>query len=163
MKEKTESEALHRMAAYCSMKECCVHDVRKKVSAMGLDGDVVERIVKRLVDERFLDDSRFANAFVKDKLRFNKWGRIKIGYELRGKGVEASVIANAIESIDEDEYMSVLQDLLKAKKHTLRGKDERAAFNCVLRFAAGRGFESREILPCLKKIFSVDVDEDFVE
>jgi len=163
MKEKTESEALHKMAAYCSTRECCAHDVRKKISMMGLDVDAIERIVDRLVKERFLDDSRFANAFVKDKLKFNKWGRTKIGYELRNKGIEASVISRAIQSIDEDEYMSVLRNLLKAKKRTLNGKDERAAFNSVLRFAAGRGFESQEIFPCLKKIFSVDVDEDFVE
>ena len=163
MREKTEAEILHRMAAYCSLKECCVQDIQKKLSLAGLAEEAGQRIVSRLIHEKFIDEARFARAFVIDKLRFNKWGRVKIGYELRKKGVESTVIEDALSAIDEQEYLSILQELLKSKKKTVTGKDKQAVLNKLLRFAAGRGYESRDILSCLKKIDKGYVGEDCFE
>ena len=80
MKQISESEMLHRAAAYCSASERCIQDVEKKIKAAGLAGEESDRIVSRLLQERFIDESRFARYFVNDKLRFNKWGRVKINY-----------------------------------------------------------------------------------
>ena len=85
MKEITEPEMLHRAAAYCSTAERCIQDVQKKIDAAGLPPDASERIIARLLKERFIDESRYTRFFVNDKLRFNKWGRVKIGYELYKK------------------------------------------------------------------------------
>ena len=78
MKEITEPEMLHRAAAYCSTAERCIQDVQKKIDAAGLPPDASERIIARLLKERFIDESRYTRFFVNDKLRFNKWGRVKI-------------------------------------------------------------------------------------
>ena len=78
MKEITEPEMLHRAAAYCSAAERCIQDVQKKIDAAGLPPDASERIIARLLKERFIDESRYTRFFVNDKLRFNKWGREKI-------------------------------------------------------------------------------------
>lgn len=161
MKEYTEPEMLHRAASYCSAAERCIFDVRKKVEAGGLDAEAVERILERLVREKFIDERRFARSFVNDKLRFNKWGRIKIGYELQKKKIPADVRAEALDAIDEDEYRDILYNLLKAKKKTTRGKDPRDLFYKLLRFAAGRGFESGEAFGCLKQLLdTADYDDD---
>ncbi|WP_304966528.1 regulatory protein RecX, partial [uncultured Parabacteroides sp.] len=87
MKQISESEMLHRAAAYCSASERCIQDVEKKIKAAGLTGEESDRIVARLLEERFIDESRFARYFVNDKLRFNKWGRIKIRQHLQAKRV----------------------------------------------------------------------------
>lgn len=160
MKEITEPEMLHRAAAYCSAAERCIHDVQKKIDAAGFPPEASERIIARLLKERFIDESRYARFFVNDKLRFNKWGRVKIAYELYKKNIPASIKEEALAGIDKNEYRSLLLDLLKSKKKSTKGKDERDLFNKLLRFAAQRGFESRVAIDCLRQLFKgTDCDE----
>lgn len=135
MKEITEPEMLHRAAAYCSAAERCIQDVQKKIDAAGLPPDASERIIARLLKERFIDESRYTRFFVNDKLRFNKWGRVKIGYELYKKNIPSPIREESLAAIDEGEYRSILLDLLKSKKKSTKGKDERDTFNKLLRFA----------------------------
>ncbi|MDF9829351.1 regulatory protein RecX [Parabacteroides sp. PF5-6] len=149
MKQLTEAEMLHKAAAYCSAAERCRQEVEKKIVAAGFPPDVTERILERLVREKFIDEVRFCRSFVHDKLRFNKWGRIRIGYELRMKRIPNPLIADALDEIDEELYLHMLQTLLKDKKKTVRGKDNRDTFYKLLRYAAGRGFENELILKCL--------------
>ena len=164
MKQLSEPEMLHRAAAYCSAAERCIQDVEKKIKAAGLTGEESDRIIARLLKERFIDESRFARYFVNDKLRFNKWGRIKISYELQRKGIPADIRAEALAGIDEQEYQDILSSLLKSKKKTTRGKDERDVYTKLLRFAAGRGFEGRDANRCLKQLLNGnDYDEDSFE
>ena len=117
MKQISESEMLHRAAAYCSASERCIQDVEKKIKAAGLTGEESDRIVARLLEERFIDESRFARYFVNDKLHFNKWGRIKINYEMQRKGIPSDIRSEALAGIDEQEYQSILLSLLKSKKN----------------------------------------------
>lgn len=132
---------------------------QKRRVGRGRKGD---RIVSRLLQERFIDESRFARYFVNDKLRFNKWGRVKINYEMQRKGIPSSIRSEALEGIDEQEYRSILLSLLKSKKKVTRGKDDREVYAKLLRFAAGRGFETRETSRCLKQLFNGnDYEDDF--
>lgn len=162
MKQITEPEMLHKAASYCSTAERCIQDVQKKIDASGLPQEAGERIIARLLKEKFIDEERFARSFVNDKLRFNKWGRIKIAYELHKKGISPSIRSEALATIDSTEYRTIILSLLKDKKKTVKGKDERELFNKLLRFAAGRGFESNETIKCLQQLFKGnDYAEDF--
>lgn len=162
MKQVNEAEILHKAAAYCSVAERCVQDVQKKIETAGLTPEENERILARLIKEKFIDESRFARFFVNDKLRFNKWGRIKIGYELSRKNIPSAIRSEVLESIDEQEYQDILLSLLKSKKKTTKGKDDRDTFTKLLRFAAGRGFESSETVRCLKQLLKGnEYDDDF--
>ena len=159
MKNLTEAEVLHRMASFCSMKECCIQDIRKKAEATGLSSEECDRIIKRLCSEKFLDEERYTRAFIKDKLRFSKWGRIKIKYELLKKGVPTSLIETELNDIDESAYKSTLKDILIQKKKSTKGKTPQEIYSKLFRFAAGRGFESQFISSCLKTILNTDADD----
>lgn len=161
MKQLSESEMLHRAAAYCSASEHCIQEVENKIKTAGLTEEESDRIIARLTKEGFIDESRFARYFVNDKLRFNKWGRIKIGYELQKKGIPSDIRAEALDNIDEQEYESILLSLLKSKKKSTRGKDDRDLYTKLLRYAAGRGFESRDTNRCLKRLFNNSGYEDY--
>lgn len=163
MRPISESEMLHRAAAYCSAGERCIRDVEKKIKAAGLTEEESDRIIARLLKERFIDEERFARYFVNDKLRFNKWGRIKIDYEMQRKGIAPGIRSEALASIDEQEYRTLLLSLLRSKKKATRGKDDREVYAKLLRFAAGRGFETREANNCLKQLFDRDDCEDDFE
>lgn len=162
MKELTEPEMLHRAAAYCSSAERCIQDIQTKIQDAGLSEEVSDRIIARLIKEKFIDENRFARSFVNDKFRFNKWGRIKIAYELQKKNIPPSIRTEVLEGIDEQEYQKILLSLIKAKQKVTKGKDERDIYNKLFRFAAGKGFESREITACLKRLFKGnDYGDDF--
>lgn len=160
MKPLGEQEMLHRAAAYCSAAERCVQDVRKKIEAAGLTPEENERIVARLLKEKFIDENRFAKSFVNDKLRFNKWGRIKIGYELQKKNIPSAIRNEALDEIDEQEYLEILTSLLKSKMRSVKGKDARDTYYKLLRFASGRGFQPQEASRCLKRLLDSSMYDD---
>lgn len=156
---KSESEMLGALAKYCSLAERCIYDVRKKIKAADLPEDAEKRIIDRLVQEKFIDEKRFVRSFVNDKFRFNHWGRIKISYELSRKNIKSEIYADAIDAIDEEEYISVLTDLLKSKKRTTKGRSPQDVFQKLCRFAASRGFETPLIINTVKGLLKNIGDE----
>jgi Uncharacterized protein conserved in bacteria len=154
---KSETEMLGTMAKYCSLAERCINDIHKKIKTEGLSADAEKRIVDYLLKEKYIDEKRFCRSFVNDKFKFNHWGRIKICYELKSRNIPQDVYYEAIENIDEDEYISVLTDLLKSKKRTTKGRSQQDIFQKLCRFAASRGFETPIIIDTLKSILK-DID-----
>ena len=145
----TADEILYKLAAKCSTSEQCLSDIETKLTRYDLPDEEKTRILKHLVEEKYIDDSRYAEAFVRDKYRFNKWGRIKIAQGLRMKGIDNDTISSAMEAIDEDEYLGILRDLIKAKRKSTRGKNDYEINGKLMRFATGRGFEYAAIRQCL--------------
>ena len=156
---KTESEILNILAQYCSLTERCLADVRKKLQSENLSAETEKRIIDRLLHDKFIDENRFARSFVHDKFRFNRWGRIKIDYELRLKGIPQEVYCEAIDTIDDDAYTTTLSELLINKKRTTKGRSSQELFQKLYRFAASRGFESHLIISTLKKMLK-NIDDD---
>lgn len=141
-----------RAAKICSTSEKCSHDMRYKMTAWGLDAQETEKAIAWLVEQKFVDDERFARYFVKDKLRFNKWGRIKIGYALRQKELGIDIISAALEEIDETTYTEILDQLVHQKARSAGDLKIPANKAKVLRFAAQRGFTAEEIYRSLDRL-----------
>lgn len=131
---------LDKMMAYCSKGERCVWDVTEKLRATDALEEDIEQIVQVLIELRFIDQQRYAHAFVMDKFRFNKWGKVKIAYALKQKKIPAACIEMALDAIDEQAYEQTLVCLMEAKLKTAKGTaaQKQAA---VIRFALSRGFE----------------------
>lgn len=161
MKKLNEQEMLHRMAAYCSSTERCEQDVRQKLVKAELEPEAVSRIINRLRQEKFIDEARFARAFVSDKFRFNHWGKYKIRCELLRKEISEEEIELALSSLEMEEYDQVLMDLLKTKMKSVKAKDERERYYKLLRFAVGRGFQPAEAGACLKRLLKGGDHEEF--
>lgn len=149
MKQLTEAEMCQRAAAYCSVAERCKQDVEKKIVAAGFPREAVDRILDQLVKEKFIDEARFCRSFVNDKLRFNKWGRIRLGYELKMRNIPKELVSDVLNEIDETLYLDILHTILNDKRRTIKANDGRDAFYKLLRFAAGRGFENELVMKCL--------------
>lgn len=142
-------EILYKLTAKCSVSEQCMSDIEAKLSRYDLTEEERTRILRHLVEEKYIDDRRYAEAFVRDKYRFNKWGRIKIAQGLRMKGIDSETISTAMEAIDEAEYLDILRDLIKAKRKSTRGKNDYEINGKLVRFATGRGFEYAAIRQCM--------------
>lgn len=145
MKEITETEALSKVASYCSVAEHCSSEVIEKMRRWGLAYDSIDRVVKRLQEENYIDEERFCRAFINDKYRFAKWGKAKILQALRMKKIPDGLSMRFISEIDENEYLAILQKLLDAKKKSLRAQSEYELNGKLIRFALSRGFEMKDI------------------
>lgn len=145
----TADELLYKLAARCSTSEQCLSDIESKLNRYELTEEEKTRIIRHLIEEKYIDDSRYARAFVRDKYRFNKWGRIKIAQGLRMKGIDNETIKEAMEAIDETEYNRILRELIAAKRKSTHGRSEYEVNGKLIRFATGRGFEFASIRQCL--------------
>ena len=148
-KEMTEQEAYLQLAALCAQAEHCQQEMRDKMRRWELDETVQNRIIDRLIKERYVDDERYARAFVKDKIRYNKWGRRKVQQALWMKRIDADIQQRVLDEIDEKEYLDILRPLLKQKRKSIKAESDYELNQKLLRFALGRGFGFDIIRQCL--------------
>ena len=144
-KEYTFDELLHKAASYCSISEHCISEVEEKLTAWCVSCDKKEAIINRLIDDDFINEKRYAIAYTKDKFHFNKWGKIKIMYALKQKGIPENLIQTALKTIDDGEYEEMLAVILKTKLKTLKWEYEFEKMGKLFSFAQSRGFESAVI------------------
>lgn len=151
-KEYSLEELLHKAASYCSISEHCVSEVEEKLNGWGVSGADKKEIMARLIAEDFINEKRYCTHFVKDKFRFNKWGKIKIAFALSGKKLDKEVISEAISTIDDGEYQEMLASIIKTKLGGLKYDYEYEKQGKLFRFAQSRGFESNVISRVLRNI-----------
>lgn len=158
-KTLTYDQALNRAAQLCSKGEQCPSDIFEKVQEWGLSESEAARLVAYLTQEKYLDEARFVHAFVNDKFTYQHWGRIKIAYMLRMKGIADSLIENTLDDvISPESYLDTCVDLVRTK---VKGMDvplcpaDRAK---VFRFAGQRGFESSVVSKALSRLSIPDED-----
>lgn len=125
----------------CAQKEYCRSEIAAKLRTKGASADEAEDLLNRLEEEHYIDELRYATAFVSDKFRFDHWGRIKIRYALRQKGISDSNIDEAMDQIDEEAYTKALCDFINAKRRTAKGDTPYAVNQKVARAALSRGYE----------------------
>jgi regulatory protein len=147
-------EAISKAAALCSKSEKCSSDIRKKLLDWGISTEETEKAITWLQNEKFLDDARFAGFFARDKFRFNGWGRIKIRYALRQKGVDTSIIEESVAALDEKEYRSLLKDLIQAKAGKIKAESTYEKKAKLVRYAQGRGFEPELIFNAVDDVLA---------
>ena len=159
MKPITPEGAFTRAAALCSRSEHAASDILAKLTAWGLPAMQAQSIIDRLVDENFINEERYARAFTHDKHAYNGWGRIKIAYQLRAKGIQQSLIDDALATIDQDSYLDTLHKLLRAKWREVSSREPQAARAAMLRFAASRGYEPSIIYDAVDTVISHAQDD----
>ncbi|MBP3259640.1 MAG: RecX family transcriptional regulator [Prevotella sp.] len=150
---KTEQEAYLTLAALCARSEHCQWEMLEKMRRWELDDETQARVMARLVKERYVDDERYARAFVKDKVRYNKWGRRKVEQALWQKRIDDDIRERVLDEVDKEEYLNVLRPLLKQKRKSIKAGNDYELNQKLVRFALGRGFTYDIIRQC------IDVDE----
>jgi regulatory protein len=156
-KEKTEQEAYLQLAAMCAQAEHCEQEMRDKMKRWAIEPDAQDRVIARLIKERYIDNERYARAFVKDKIRYNKWGRRKVMQALWMKRIDDDILHQVLDEIDDKEYIDVLIPLLKQKRKAIKAKSDYELNQKLVRFALGRGFDFSIICQCM------DVDDEMAE
>lgn len=136
------SVALNKAMALCSPREYCCEDIRSKLTVWGVNKDDSEKIIGILLKENFLDESRYAAAFVRDKFKYNKWGKVKIAAHLKFKKLNSGVIISALDSIDNELYIRLLREIIENHRRTVKSKNQYDLKAKLLRYGLSKGFES---------------------
>lgn len=125
----------------CSQKEYCRSELAQKMHQKGASSAIVEQILQRLENERYVDETRYARAFASDKFRFESWGKVKIRYTLQQKGLSSCDIEEGLSVISEEDYQSTLKAFLSHKLKTTKGETAYDIKRKAARSAITRGFE----------------------
>jgi len=160
MKEVTEQGAYLQLSALCARSEHCQYEMLEKMRKWGLSEEVQARVMERLVGERFVDDERYARAFVMDKIRYNKWGRRKVQQALWMKHISDDIQERVLDAVDDNEYLKVLNPLLQQKRRSIRAASDYELNQKLVKFALQRGFTYDIIRHCVSG--DVDVEDEEV-
>ena len=152
MQEIDYKSALAKMASYCSKSEQCVKNVMDKLSKWDLSDSDKEKIVNYLIQEKFIDEERYANFYAKDKHRFQQWGKNKIAMMLRSKGIDDNLIRNALSFIEIEDYEDQLYLLLNNKLKKIKFESLYDAKGKLFRYGTSKGFESELVLKISDKV-----------
>jgi regulatory protein len=145
-------DALAQMQRICSQGEKCTNDIEEKLIKKGLAEKDIHWVIDRLKEDKFIDDSRFTQFFVRDKLKLNKWGRIKISFALRNKKIPSEISEISIQSIDNEEYKEILTEEMTKKNRSLTESNMYKRKAKLYQFAAQRGFESELIYQVINEL-----------
>lgn len=145
-------DARVRAARLCSQQEQCSADIREKLERWEVSEKDIDTVLNWLKSEKFLDDDRYASFYVRDKFRFNRWGKIKIRFMLKQKQIPGELIDRALADIPEGEYLDTCRQLLESKLKTIKDKNQFTRKAKLLRFASQRGFESEVIYRAMERL-----------
>ena len=145
-------DALTKGRAFCAYQERYHQEVRDKLYEWGLWPDGVEQVILTLIEEKFLNEERFARAYVSGKFRIKKWGRLKIKQGLKFRKISDYCIKKGFTEINDREYEQTLKKVMDDYQRTLKESNKLKALHKTARYAISRGFESDLVWGILKGV-----------
>ena len=149
----TADQILDKMAKYCAYQERSVKEVTDKLKTFEISEKNREEIINYLIDNKFVNDERFAHAFVRGKINQSGWGVNKIRFHLIQKGVSKEIIDEALQSFDEEAYRQRLVEVLKAKAKTVKAANDFERNRKLAAYAIQKGFEAPLVWEVIRKGF----------
>ncbi len=146
-------QALVKMEAWCAYQDRCLFEVQNKLQSWNIDFSVQEKIIEKLILNRFLDEKRFVESFVSGKVRIKRWGRIKIKYHLFQKQIDKKLIEQGLKTIDQEIYWDNLVTLATRKSSEIKSTEDLwKAKQKVMIYLASKGYEQDLIYEVVKTI-----------
>ncbi len=137
----SKEDALSLMQKFCTNQDRCQSEIRTRLIEHSVYGDLLEQIIAKLITDDFINEERYAKAYVSGKFRIKKWGKIKIVNELRFRKISTYSINKALKQIDYDEYLQTLDGLLEKKSRTLKKKEKWDRRKKLTAYAIQKGYE----------------------
>ncbi|TCV09622.1 regulatory protein [Sphingobacterium alimentarium] len=150
-KKYTPKQAKLKMESFCAYQERAQQEVRDKLYTWGLHSEDVENIIAELITENFLNEERFAKAFVRGKFRIKKWGKVKIIQHLKAKRISSPLIKIALREIDLDEYEENLDTLIQKKIGSQADSLSLSEKAKLMRYLQSKGYENDLIFQRLNR------------
>jgi regulatory protein len=141
-----------RIQAWCAYQERSQHETRHKLQELGLAGAEADALICDLINDNFLNEQRFANAFAGGKFRVKQWGRVKIKVALKAHRVSDACLRNALASISPDDYTAALRKIAGKKITANPALDRRKKYGTAFQYLVRRGFEADLVADTLNQL-----------
>lgn len=151
---KTPEQALKTLMNRCAKSEISISDAMRSLHRWGVAPETRSSIIDTLQQQGFIDEQRFAAAYVREKARLNHWGIYKIRAELRAKQIPEPVIEEALRQLDDMDTQTQLKELLKRKLKTLHTKNNYELRGKLMRYGTARGFDSSDVADWVERLTS---------
>jgi len=148
------SEILQKLARYCAYQERCVQELEQKMKTFEVLPSEYSEYLAWLSENNYLNEARFVEIFVRSKFNQKSWGRTKINYELRKRGISASLLASAWDGIDDADYIEKARALLKKKRDEIKSGTSPQRYQKCYNFGLSKGYESALVRELLKPLFA---------
>mgnify|MGYP006141061711 FL=1 len=148
------SEILQKLARYCAYQERCVQELEQKMKTFEVSPAEYAEYLDWLQENNYLNEARFVEIFVRSKFNQKSWGRTKINYELRKRGISASLLASAWDGIDDADYIEKARVLLKKKRDEIKTGTSPQRYQKCYNFGLSKGYESSLVRELLKPLFA---------
>ena len=149
---KTAEQALASLMRLCARAERSSGDAMRLMATwMVPEGDRQE-VLQRLIKDRFIDDSRYAEAFVREKSNLSAWGEYKIRTALRRKGIADEIINSALQQMPTEQNLERLTERLKRKMRTIKYDTTYQLKTKLIRHALSLGFTMDDVLKCVEDV-----------
>ena len=149
----SKEDALVKLQRYCAYQDRCHQEVRTKLLKIGIRGYDLEWVISELIQDKFLDEERFARSFVRGRYSQKKWGRKKIMIALRKKNVSTYCVAKGMEEIEEATYLENIRQLLEKKNATITNQNLHYRKGKLAQFLLTKGYESALIWEEINRLF----------
>ena len=146
-------EAKHKLEVYCAYQERCMQEIEKKLADWGFYGEQSDNLIADLISNNYLNEERFASAYVSGKIRIKKWGRVKIKLNLKQKRISDYSLNKALKEIEEGEYLENLNYLTKKKFEQVKGKNKWDKRAKLQRYLLSKGYENQLVYEVLNTLF----------
>ena len=153
-KTYTVEEALVKLQKYCSYQDRCHREVAQKLKEMQMISQASEQIILKLIEGNFLNEERFAMAYVRGKFRIKKWGKRRLVSELKQRQISKYIINKAINQISEDDYKITFEVLAERKATSLLGKSKLKKKKKLADYLLYRGWESHLVYEKVNQLFN---------
>lgn len=147
-----KNAAFIKAQQYCVYQERSQQEVRNKLYEWGLHRDDVENVIVDLIEEKFINEERFAIAFAGGKFRIKKWGKIKIKIELKAHNISPYCITKALAAIDENDYIKTLREIIAKREKSISEKNKYRRNYKIATYAISRGFETNLVKEILSEM-----------
>jgi len=151
MNKDEYSQYLQKMMALCSKSEKCEFDIEQKLRKYNVPDDDIQKILNDLQENDFINHTRYVEAFINDKLRFNHWGKRKIAYTLHAKNIDETLIQTKLNKIDPEYYKKILEEELRKKINKISEPIDKEGKEKIIRFLTQKGFEYGKVFDILEK------------
>jgi regulatory protein len=143
---------LQKIQYFCSYQERCIRDTEEKLKDWAVQKKLIPSIISQLQEEGYINEERFAKMYAGGKFRVNKWGRQKIEFELKLKGIPEGMIQKGIEEINEEDYQRMMRELIRKKQKEITPEKDLNIREKIITFVQGKGYEMELILTALKEL-----------
>ncbi len=160
VRTKTPEQALRLLMNRCAKAELSISDARRSMYRWGIEREAQQSVIDTLIEQRFIDERRFAEAYVREKARLNRWGIHKIRTGLRAKQIPEETIAEALQQLDQMDTNGTLESLLKRKLRTIRAKNAYELRGKLLRYGISQGFDYGEVSDWVDRLVEAAPEDD---